>query len=240
MTKLLMLIALLSQVAAQNVRPQIGYTYPTGGRVGTTVDVQLGTYDWTPDMQVFVHNPLIELKLTGPASEFQMTPPPYWFGAKASLTQPPLAREVPARFSIPAEQPAGAVPVGPVHWQAANANGGSNLGTFFVSNVEEFVEPEQHSDTIQLPPLPLAISGRIHRITDSDTYSFTAQHSGLVTCRLHDRIGQPFNGVLTVRDQNGQVVADAANTTGGAETVVMFQVISGSTYTVNIDRKSVV
>ena len=229
MTKLLLLIALLSQVAAQNVRPQIGYTYPTGGRVGTTVEVQLGTYDWTPDMQVFVHNPSINLKLTGPAGEFKMTPAPFWFGAKASITQPPLAREVPAQFSIAADQP-----VGPVHWQAANANGGSNLGTFFVSDIEEFVEPERHNEVIALPPLPVAVSGRIHKITDSDTYSFTAQASGLVTCRLHDRIGQPFNGVLTVRDQQELIVADAANTTGSTATTAMFHASQGSTYTINV------
>lgn len=229
MTKLLLLITLFSQVAAQNVRPQIGYVYPTGGRVGTTASVQLGTYDWTPDMQVFVHNPSINLKLTGPVGEFKMTPPPFWFGAKASITQPPLAREVPAVFEIPDDQP-----IGPVHWQAANANGGSNLGTFFVSNIDEFVEPERHTDVIALPPLPLAVSGRIHKITDSDTYSFTAQANGLVTCRLHDRIGQPFNGVLTVRDQQERVVADAANTTGSAETTVMFHASQGNVYTINV------
>ena len=45
--------------------PEIGYVYPAGGRVGTTVDVTLGGYDWTPDMQLFVHDPRIKLEIVG-------------------------------------------------------------------------------------------------------------------------------------------------------------------------------
>ena len=116
----LLIVAVLGQVSAQNVRPQIGYVYPPGGRAGTTVDVQVGAFDWTPDMQVFVHDPRVKIELTGPAGEMILTPPPYWFGPKAGIAQPPLAREVPARITIPAD-----MPPGPIRWQVANANGGS-------------------------------------------------------------------------------------------------------------------
>ena len=48
--------------------PDIGYIYPSGGQVGTTVDVTLGGYDWTPDMQLFVHDPRIKLEIIGAPS----------------------------------------------------------------------------------------------------------------------------------------------------------------------------
>ena len=228
MLNALLIVALIGQVAAQNVRPQIGYVYPPGGRAGTTVDVQLGSYDWTPDMQVFVHDSRVKIELTGSASEFILTPPPYWFGAKAGIAQPPLAKEVPARITIPAD-----IPPGPFRWQVANANGGSNVGTFMVGDLAEFIEPEKHAATLDVPNLPVVISGRISKITEIDNYRFQTTTSGLVTCRLDDRLGQPFSGMLSVRNANGTLLADAADTIGGGA-VVMFAALADSTYTIQI------
>ncbi len=228
MLNALLIIALLGQVAAQNVRPQIGYVYPPGGRAGTTVDVQLGSYDWTPDMQVFVHDPRLNIELTGPAGEFILTPPPYWFGNKAGIAQPPLAREVPARITIPSD-----MPPGPIRWQVANANGGSNVGTFMVGDLAEFIEPEKHAATLDVPSLPVVISGRISRITEIDNYRFKTTAAGLVNCRLDDRLGQPFSGMLSVRDANGMLLADAADTIGRGA-VVMFAALADSTYTIQV------
>jgi hypothetical protein len=205
----LVMIAALAQVPAQNVRPQIGYVYPPGGKAGTTIDVQIGAYDWTPDMQVLMHDPRIKLEITGPAGEPILTPPPYWSGQKAGQAQPPLAREVPARITIPAD-----FPPGPVRWQAANANGGTNVNTFYVSDANEFVEPESASGPRELPAMPLVVNGRMSRITEVDEYSFTVAAAGLVTCRLEDQIGQPFNALLTIRDAGGKLIADSADTVG--------------------------
>ena len=80
-------------------------------RPGTTVEVTLGTYDWTPDMQVLPHDPRVKIEITGPAGEPILTPPPYWFGKKAGQAQPPLPREVPARITIPADVPPGDNPL---------------------------------------------------------------------------------------------------------------------------------
>lgn len=227
----IVLIAALAQVPAQNVRPQIGYVFPPGGKAGTTIDVQIGTYDWTPDMQVLVHDPRIKLEITGPASEPILTPPPYWTDQKASQAQPPLACEVPARITIPAN-----FPPGPVRWQAANANGGTNVGTFYVSDgteCHEFVEPQSSSGPRALPALPLVVNGRISRIAEVDRYDFTAAEAGLVTCRLADQIGQPFNGLLTIRDASGKLVADAADTTGNG-TALSFLAQAGAKYQATI------
>src|SRR5262245_9430114 len=175
---LLIASALLGQVAAANVRPQIGYIYPPGGKAGTTVEVMLGTYDWTPDMQVVPHDPRIKIEITGQLGEPILTPPPYWFGPKAGQAQPPLPREVAARITSPAD-----VSLGPVKWQAANANGGSNLGTFVVDAIPELVEPEFPPAVVELPVLPVAVNGRVSKITEIDGYRFTVPEGGIVWCQ---------------------------------------------------------
>jgi hypothetical protein len=225
---LLIAASTMGQVAAANVRPQIGYVYPPGGKAGTTVEVMLGTYDWTPDMQVFSHDPRIKIEIAGQLGDPILTPPPYWFGAKAGQAQPPLARELPARITIPAD-----FPPGPVKWQTANANGGSNVGTFVVGNATEFVEPEFPPVVVDLPALPIAVSGRVSKITEIDTYRFTVPEGGLVSLQLEDRLGQPFYGVLKVVGADGKLVADAADTTGAGAGVV-FEAQAGAAYTAEV------
>src|SRR6266702_866748 len=101
--------------------PETGYVFPPGGKAGTTVEVRLGGYDWTPDMEYFVHDKRVKLIATGPPGPILIPPPPYWFGAKGRIAALPLPREVPAKLVIPAD-----VPPGPIYWQAANANGATN------------------------------------------------------------------------------------------------------------------
>lgn len=43
----------LPQVALGQHPPAIGYMFPPGGQAGQTIEVMLGGYDWTPDMQLF-------------------------------------------------------------------------------------------------------------------------------------------------------------------------------------------
>ena len=45
----------VSDVSAQ-LPPRTGYVYPPGGRAGTTVEVHLAGFDFTDDMQFFVHH----------------------------------------------------------------------------------------------------------------------------------------------------------------------------------------
>ena len=227
LTYLLMLTA-VGQVAAANIKPQIGYVYPPAGKPGTTVEVRLGTYDWTPDMQILPHDPRVKIEITGPAGEPILTPPPYWFGNKAGQAQPPLPREVPAKITIPADMVAGEI-----RWQVANANGGSNVGKFVVSDLPEIVEPESSATAIELPTIPVAACGRISRITETDEYRFTTPTAAQLTCRLEDRLGQPFSGMLTIKDSTGKVVADGADTAGTGITL-RFAAQAGMTYTAAI------
>ena len=125
-----LLLAVWPSLAFGQLAPEIGYVYPSGAQAGATVDVILGGYDWTPDMQVFVHDPRVKLEIIGPPSGVLITEPPYWFGYKARGLAWPLAREFPARLTIPAD-----VPPGLIRWQVANANGVSPVEKFAIGRV---------------------------------------------------------------------------------------------------------
>jgi hypothetical protein len=117
----LLTLSLMAQVTPSVPKaPEAGYIYPAGGKAGTTVNVQLAGFDWTPDLQFFFSDPRIKLELLGPPGPVLVAPPPYWFGPKAYITALPMPREIPARLTLPAD-----LPPGPVRWQMANANGGS-------------------------------------------------------------------------------------------------------------------
>lgn len=225
MLSTLLVTALLAQVPANNVPPKIGYVYPPGAKAGQTLEVRLGGHDWTPDMQVFVHDPGVTIEIIGPQQGPMHSPPPYWFGrSKADLQQPPLAFEFPAKLTIaPGTKP------GPIRWQVANANGASQFGTFVVSDVAEVVEPERNREEIELPRLPTVANGRISRITEIDRYRFTTEKAGLVVCRLDDRLGVAFDGTLSVYDAAGKLIADAADTVGGG-LAVTFLAEAGAKY----------
>jgi hypothetical protein len=188
----------------------MGYIYPPGGRAGTTVDVMLGGFDWTGDMQVFVHDRHVQMTITGAPGEILIPPPPYWFGPKAFEPAPPLPRETPARIVIAAD-----CPPGPVRWQAANANGVTATGVFMVSHSPELLEMPHGKTPQPIESLPAIVSGRLERIEEVDCYRFTATQSGPVTCSLFARrIGSAFFGAIEVRDSQGRKVADAVDTEG--------------------------
>ena len=52
-------VALAQKKAGDLKPPEPGYVYPPGGAAGTTIDVLLGGYDWTPDLQFFALDPRV-------------------------------------------------------------------------------------------------------------------------------------------------------------------------------------
>jgi hypothetical protein len=213
---------------AQQV-PEIGYVYPPGGRVGTTVEVKLGGYDWTPDMQLFVLDSPVKLEITGPRSEVLVAPPPYWFGAKGRGPAFPQPREFPAKLTIPAGTPPGVV-----RWQVANANGASATGEIYVGQEPEIIEDARRKAPQPLPSLPVAVAGQIMKIEEIDRYQFTATATGPVTIELFARrIGSPLNAIVMVHDASGRLVVDAADTES-EDVAFTFAAQAGATYTVSL------
>ncbi len=67
----------------------------------------------------------------------------------------------------------------------------------------------------RLPPPPVAVSGRLSRLTEVDRYEFVADRDGLVIAELWARrLGSDFQGQLEVRDEAGRLLADFADTEG--------------------------
>lgn len=198
--------------------PAVGYAFPPGGKAGTTVAVQLGGYDWTPDTKFFVDDPRVKLKTLTKPGPVLMHEPPFWFGIKSFTNDPPLPREVAAQFTLPADMPAG-----PIHWRVANAGGGSNSGVFIVSKDKEIIEDENRTGPRQLAVLPVTVSGRLRHIEEVDRYRFLAERSGPVTCDLAARrLGSDWSGVLEIHDAGGRLSADAVDTEGLDPAVTFF------------------
>ena len=222
-------LLVIAAPASAQIAPEIGYVYPPGGKAGTTINVQLGGAEWTPDMQFFVHDQSLKLEVLGPPGELLIPPPPYWYGAKGRLGSLPLFRERPARFTLPANLPAG-----PIRWQAANANGATSTGIFIVGTGNELIEDEKRNGSQPLPTLPATVSGRLHKNEEVDLYRFTVAKSGPVTCELTARrLGSNFNGVLEVVDAQNRVLAECVDTEGN-DPILTFLATAGTEYTIAV------
>jgi hypothetical protein len=222
-------LAAISSTALAQKAPEAGYVFPPGGQAGTTVDVRLGGCDWTPDVQFLVHEPGVVLQTIDTPGDVLMPEPPYWFGIKSMVNDPPLPREVSARLTLPVD-----VPAGPIHWRVANANGGSNTGVFMVGQGDELIEDEQRVAPQELSRLPVTVSGRLGRIEEVDRYRFQAPRDGVVTCELMARrLGSDFHGVLEIRDGTNRILSEVVDTQG-VDPVLTFAARAGAWYTVDV------
>lgn len=209
--------------------PGIGYMFPPGGRPGETVDVVLGGYDWTPDVQLFPHDSRITLETSAAPGPVIVPEPPYWFGKKARRSPFLLPRETRARLTIPS-----GVSPGVYKWQVANANGASASGRFVVVEHPQFVEPGQRGELVPLPALPVTVSGQIKHIEEVDRYRFRVDTPGIVTVSTLARgLNSALNAVLEVHDDTGRLVSDAADT-AGIDTALSFVANANRDYTLSI------
>jgi hypothetical protein len=211
--------------------PECGYVYPPVVAAGQTTEVTLGGYDWTDDLDWHVHHPDVAFEVLGPPGDYWLTPRPYWVGPRASYPPAPIPREVRARIRVGAS-----VPAGPVRWQVANANGASGTALVWVTSQPERERLEQRSRELpqRLSAPPVAVSGRLSRLTEVDRYEFVAERDGLVIAELFARrLGSDFQAQVEVRDEAGRVLADFADTEG-TDGLVAFEARAGQTYTVSV------
>ncbi len=220
----LILLAVPFRADAQQA-PAIGYMFPPGGQAGTTIDVVLGGYDWTPDIELFSRDSRIQIELTGVPGPVIVPEPPYWFGKKARRGPFPMPRETPAKLKLPAD-----LSPGIYRWQAANANGATASGKFVVSAALEVVEQRDRREPQHLTSLPVTVSGQILKIAEVDEYRFTAPATGPVTCEIVAAgIDSPLTAIVEIRDASGRLVADAADTAARDERFT-FTVEAGQEY----------
>ncbi len=210
--------------------PELGYIYPCVVPSGTSVDVMLGGFNWTPDMDILVfddHTPAVEIEITGEQGPVIVPPPPYWFGARGRERAFLMPSETPARIRVPAGHPPG-----PVRWRAANVNGLTKEGTFYVS---------RHPLTLEDPlaelnalTIPVEVGGRISKIEEVDQYRFTTPEKTLVHLETFAaRIGSEVTLQVEVRDSQGRMVIDGTDT-AGIDLRLSFVSTAGETYTVRL------
>ena len=207
--------------------PHVGYVFPPVIKIGATTEVTLGGFDWTDDLQWFVHDPRVKLETYGSLSDYHLPPPPYWEGVRASIGAPPIPREIAGRLVCPAD-----VPPGPVYWQVANANGSSSTALVYLTNSPEVVESRSRDLPQQLSGLPVSVSGRLSRLTEVDRYEVIASRDGILSVDLQARrLGSDFLGVIEVHDAANQLLADYSDSLG-VDGAVSFAAKGGETYTV--------
>lgn len=178
---LILLFSSQRELLAQK-SPALGYVFPPALQAGKVHEVALGGYDFTVDMQWFVHDERIALQTDGLPGDYHIPPPPYWFGPRSGLPAMPIPREVRGQISVPAETPEGLV-----RWQVANANGSSETAVFYVSHGDELVERRSRDLPQRLESLPVAISGRLSRLTEVDRYEFVSNRDQIVSLdRWHE------------------------------------------------------
>ncbi len=219
-----------NSLLAQQI-PTIGYISPQGGQAGTVVEAKLGGYDWTPDMQIFSLDPRVKLEVLGPPGEVIVPEPPYWFGKKGRGSALPMPRETPVRLTLPAD-----LPVGPVYWQAANANGATTRGVFMVSRTPEVIEAfrRKNSDVQTLPALPVIVSGQLTKIEEVDLYRFSVPKAGPVTCQVvAKRLNSAVRAIIQIRDKAGKVIADISDSEH-RDPAVTIAALAGEEYTLTI------
>ncbi len=224
----LALVTLCLDAACGQQPPSIGYVNPPGGSAGQTLEVLLGGYDWTPDIQVFVLDPRVTFEILAPPGPVIVPEPPYWIGGTLRRAFP-LPRETRARLTIPAE-----IPEGIVRWQAVNANGASKTGRFMVGHGTEIVEIAGLEGSQQLSSLPVTVSGQITKIEEVDRFCFTTDRNGLMNCSVVTHaIQSPLHAVVKVRNEVGRLVADWADTEA-QDCSLTFPTKAGRQYTVSI------
>lgn len=217
------------ECALAQVSPQLGYVYPPSVVIGQETPVQLGGYDFTEDLQWFVHDPQVTLQVSGRRSDYQLAPPPYWIGPRAGTDAPPIPREFAGQFLVDKT----ATP-GLVRWQVANANGSSQTACVLLTRDPDVLEKRSRDLPQQLPTLPVAVCGRLSRLTEVDCYVFTAEGDGPVSIALMARqLGSNFHGHLQVHNADGTLLSDFADTRG-RDGALTFFAKAGGRYTVSL------
>lgn len=218
-----------TSIGLAQLAPGAGYVFPPVVSIGKTSEVQMGVFDPTDDLQWFVHDARVQLERTGPVGDFHLPPPPYWSGPRGGTNALPIPREAPARITVAADAEPGFV-----LWQIASANGSSRTARLLLSRDPEISESRSRDFPQQLPVLPVAVSGRLSRLTEVDRYEIVASADGPISVTLMARqLGADFRGVLQVRDASGQLLADFADTQG-MDGGVTFPATAGARYSVSL------
>jgi hypothetical protein len=164
--------------------PRLLTIFPPGGKAGTTIEMTFTGTDLEEPQKLIFSHPEIKAEPIIPA-----VPPP------DPKKKPPVPAPKPAVTGFKVTIPAG-VPLGLHDVRLVNKWGISNVRTFIVGDLKEFIEKEPNNDLPQTQKIELnsTVSGNIANQTDVDYYSFSGKKgqrvvfhcaAGSIDSRLH-------------------------------------------------------
>ena len=210
--------------------PSAGYMYPPVVPAGVVTEVQLGGYEFTPDVEFFSPDPQVTITKMGPPGKFVVAPPPYWFGQKSMRAAFPIPREVPAQIHVAPGNLSGSA-----YWQVANAGGASRCVPFLVEAGNIVVEKRRRDSPQTLHPLPVTVPARLGNIAEIDEYQFVAAQEGFVTAELiTHQIGSLMTGAIEVSESGGDRRLGDAVDLEGKDIALTFAVKAGKVYSLKV------
>jgi hypothetical protein len=117
----------------------------------------------------------------------------------------------------------------PAPWADTSSANGPQVPVW-LSNMPELVEQRQGSASQKLPPLPVAVSGRISRPGEEDLYELIVQPETEVEVAVTaDVFGSPIDAELELRDAKGARLALGDDTPEGPDPRLSYRVPKGMT-----------
>jgi hypothetical protein len=156
--------------------PRLSFVSPTGGKVGTSVEVAFtGTEVEEPSALIFSHPGIKGTPIIPPLPKLDPKAKP---DPKKPPVQPPISK-----FTVTIAKD---VPIGFYDVRLVNKHGVSNPRRFVVGDLNEVAEKEPNNDVEQAQKIEIGttVSGTISAGTDVDYYSFPGKKGQrvLITC----------------------------------------------------------
>jgi hypothetical protein len=190
--------------AVPSKEPTSTHIFPAGGRRGTVVPVRVGAECLPPGARFHLWGEGVSgPPVLGPRARVRHEPSAPRLPLDANFMNYP--KEWEARVEIKAN-----APLGPCFWRVTTGWGGTQVRTFLVGDLPEFIETEPNSDPdhAQRITLPVVVNGQIAGERDVDYFLFAARAGEVVVCDvMAGRIGSPLDPVIELRDGHGRCLA---------------------------------
>lgn len=171
--------------------------FPVGGSQGATTQVTIGGMSLRHAQNIFFDRPGITAVIL----------------PEAHSSLPPATPDTDGNPNVVvAITVAKSVPPGVCHFRVVSPSGLSDVGAWMVGrDLPQTEEKQPHNDlnTAQVLTLPIAVNGHIAAPGEQDVYRVQlAAGQAFVAEAQSIRMGLPLDSLLTLRDANGQQVAD--------------------------------
>ena len=204
---------------AQRHPPELRGMFPVGGSQGATTQVTIGGMSLRHAQNIFFDRPGITAVIL----------------PEANSTLAPSTLDTDGNPNIVvAITVAKSVPPGVCHFRVQSPSGLSDAGAWMIGrDLPQVGEKPPHNDlnTAQMVTLPIAVNGHIAAQGEQDVYRVQlAAGQAFVAEVQSSRVGLPLDSLLTLRDANGQQVADNDDYYGSDSLLIYTPKTAGTYY----------